>query len=120
MGCFLQKWRPELASEIALIDRVEKALARRKGVTSKRMFGGIGVLLDGKLLAGVRRDSMMVRLSEDDARDALLAPFVQPFQMRGKPIRGWVLLGAGALESDRQLKEWLDQAVRFVGKLPPR
>ena len=41
----------------ALADRVRHLLARRKSVEEKKMFGGLGFLLNGNLLVGVRKDS---------------------------------------------------------------
>jgi len=39
-----------------LAERTRERLARRKNVEEKKMFGGIGFLLNGNLLGGVRKD----------------------------------------------------------------
>ena len=43
-----------------LAGRIRQALARRKNVEEKRMFGGIGFLLNGNLLMGVWKESLVV------------------------------------------------------------
>jgi hypothetical protein len=48
-----------MAFSEALAGRIRHLLARRKNVEEKRMFGGIGFLLNGNLLVGVRKDSLL-------------------------------------------------------------
>jgi hypothetical protein len=33
-------------------------------------------------------------------------------------MRGWVVVGAGALEADDALREWVERAWAFAGTLP--
>jgi len=51
-----------MAFSEALAERIRQRLARRKNVEEKKMFGGVGFLLNGSLLVGVRKDSLLVRL----------------------------------------------------------
>jgi TfoX/Sxy family transcriptional regulator of competence genes len=46
-----------MAFDEALAERIRQRLARRKNVEEKKMFGGVGFLLNGNLLNGVRKDS---------------------------------------------------------------
>jgi hypothetical protein len=46
----------------ALAERIRQRLVRRKNVQEKKMFGGVGFLLNGNLLVGVWKDSLCVRL----------------------------------------------------------
>ena len=46
-------------------DRIRQRLARRKGFGEKKMFGGVGFLLNGNLLVGVWKESLVVRLGEE-------------------------------------------------------
>src|SRR5438128_2309785 len=45
-----------------LAERIRKVLARRKGIAEKKMFGGIGFLLNGNMCVGVWKESLIVRL----------------------------------------------------------
>ena len=49
-----------------LAERIRQGLARKKGIEEKRMFGGIGFLLNGNMLVGVWKDSLIVRLGPDE------------------------------------------------------
>ena len=65
-----------MAFDESLAARIRNALARKKGVEEKKMFGGIGFLLNGNMLVGVWKDSLVVRLGPDEAEEALKEPHV--------------------------------------------
>ena len=103
-----------------LAARIRQSLARKKGVEEKKMFGGVGYLLNGNLLVGVWKNSLCVRLGPDQAEEALLEPHVKEFDITGRPMRNWVLVGPEGVQDDEQLSAWIQRAVKFVGKLPAK
>ena len=110
-----------MAFSEALAQRVRHLLARCKHVEEKRMFGGIGFLLNGNLLVGVRKDSLLVRLGPEQSDEALKEAHVSEFQIRGRgTMKGWVVVGLEGVQSDEQLNDWIQRAVKFVGKLPKK
>jgi TfoX/Sxy family transcriptional regulator of competence genes len=100
-----------------LAERIRHTLARRKNVEEKKMFGGVGFLLNGNLLVGVWKDSLCVRLGPEQSDEALKEPHVNEFDITGRPMKGWVLVEPEGVEEDDQLSEWIRQAVKFVGTL---
>jgi TfoX/Sxy family transcriptional regulator of competence genes len=109
-----------MAFDEALAERIRQRLARRKNVEEKKMFGGIGFLLNGNLLVGVWMESLVVRLGTDQGDEALLEPHVKEFDITGRPMKGWVLVGAGGVEDDEQLTGWIERATKFVRTLPAK
>ena len=109
-----------MAFSEVLAKRIRQGLARKKSIEEKKMFGGIGFLLNGNMLVGVWKDSLIVRLGPDEGEEALLEPHVKAFDITGKPMKGWVLVEPGGVESDDQLNGWIQRAVKFVGKLPAK
>ena len=109
-----------MAFSEALAGRLRDALAQKQGVPEKKMFGGIGFLLNGNLLVGVWKDSLIVRLGPDDGDLALKEPHVKEFDITGKPMKGWVLVQPDGVEADDQLRRWIQRAVKFVGTLPAK
>jgi TfoX/Sxy family transcriptional regulator of competence genes len=103
-----------------LAGRIRQQLARRKNVGEKRMFGGVGFLLNGNLLVGVRKDSLLVRLVPEQSDEALKEPHVKEFDITGRAMKGWVLAGPGGVEDDGQLTDWIERATRFVRTLPAK
>ena len=45
-------------------------------------------------------------------------PLVNEFDITGKPIKGWVMVEPDGIDSDSELKDWLELAERFVETLP--
>jgi hypothetical protein len=109
-----------MAFNEALAERVRRRLARRRNVEEKKMFGGIGFLLNGNLLVGVWKDSLVVRLGPGEGDEALEEPHVKEFDITGRPMKGWVLVGPGGVEEDEQLGNWIRRAAGFVGTLPAK
>ena len=82
-----------MAYDEYLAERIRKALKRRKGITEKKMFGGICLLLDGNMVGGVVNDDLMVRVGPDGYEDALKQPHARPMDFTGKPLKGMVYVG---------------------------
>lgn len=109
-----------MAFDEALGNRLRSALARKKGVAERKMFGGLCFLLHGHLLVGVWKDSLIVRLGPDAGEDALLEPHVGPFAVTGRPMKNWVLVEPQGVATDAQLADWVGRATRFVRTLPAK
>ena len=109
-----------MAFDEALAERIRECLSRRKSVEQKKMFGGIGFLLNGNMLVGVWKNSLIVRVGPDGYEDAMLEPHVKEFDITGRPMKGWVLVEPEGVEDDDQLNEWIQRALQFVGTLPAK
>ncbi len=109
-----------MAFDESLAARIRQRLARRRNVEEKKMFGGIGFLLHGHMLVGVWKDSLCVRLGEDEGELALKEPHVKEFDITGRPMRNWVLVGPEGVQDDEQLNAWNGRAVKFVEALPAK
>ena len=103
-----------------LAERIRQGLARRKGIEAKKMFGGIGFLLNGNMLVGVWKDSLIVRLGPEEGDEALKEPHVKEFDITGRPMKGWVLVAPEGVEADEQVNGWIERAMKFVRKLPAK
>lgn len=104
----------------ALAERVRRALAGTKGLTEKKMFGGIAFLVDGTMCIGVDKDDLIVRCAKDET-DALLAKEgVREFDLSGgRPMKGWLLVGPEATGTAAGFRRWLNFA-RDRALKPPK
>jgi hypothetical protein len=48
---------------------------------------------------------------------ALVEPHVKKFDITSKPMKGWVLADPEGVEDDDQLKNWTEQALKFLRPL---
>jgi TfoX/Sxy family transcriptional regulator of competence genes len=108
-----------MAYDEALAERIRDRLRDADGVTEKRMFGGLAFLTHGNMTVGVHGDELIARIDPAGTEAALAEPGVRPFDITGRPMRGWILVAGEALDDD-QLARWLAEAGGFVATLPPK
>ena len=101
-------------------ERISKIVSRWKNTNAKKMFGGVCHLLNGNMVCGVYKDYLILRLGEKAAAQALKQPYTRPFDITGKPMKGWVMLEDKGFKTDDSLKTWLSKAKAFVKTLPPK
>jgi hypothetical protein len=98
--------------------RITDAVAPLETVR-KKMFGGTCHILHGNMMAGVYKDYLILRLGEPAAADALKEPFVTPFDITGRPMRGWVMVEPPGADGNA-LERWLTLAREYAESLPPK
>jgi len=98
--------------------RIRKLLDGRPGIVEKKMFGGVGFLLNGNMACGVYRDELILRLGEREFAAALRRPYVRIFDITGKPMKGWALVAEGGYKSGKALGDWVAASLAFAGSLP--
>ena len=69
---------------------------------------------------GVWQSLLVVRIGTAQAAWALKQPHVGPFDVTGRPMKGWVIVDPEGLESDRDLSDWIERAIEFVITLPAK
>ena len=109
-----------MAFDESLAERIRDALARKRGVEERQMFGCVCFLLGGNAPAGVWNDRLIARLGPDEGEAALREPHVRAFDITGKPMRNWIAVEPGGVEDDDQLKAWVERAIKFVRTLPKK
>ena len=103
-----------------LAERVRQLLRSHRGISEKRMFGGIAFLLHGNVLAGVWQSSLVVRPGPEQAASALQRDHVRDFDVTGRPMKGWIMVDPDGLDSDKELSDWIEAAMTFVETLPAK
>ena len=97
-----------------LAGRIRQQLVQHRNFEEKKMFGGIGFFLNGKMCVGVWKNSLIARIGPEQYAEALQEPFVGPFDITGRAMKGWVLVAPEGVEDDHQLQGWIQRAVEFV------
>jgi TfoX/Sxy family transcriptional regulator of competence genes len=109
-----------MAFDERLAERVRAELDHLPDVTEKRMFGGLAFLLSGRMACGVAGESLMVRLDPAALDAALAEAGARPFVMKGRPMKGWLLVEPDGTRDDAALRSWVGRSVAFAAALPPR
>lgn len=109
-----------MPDESLLADRIRQVLKAMKRLDEKRMFGGIAFFLNGNIVVGAWKESLIVRLGHEEAEIARKEPYVRDFDITGKPMSGWAMVEPAGLEGDDLLADWIQRAMRFVKTLPKK
>lgn len=109
-----------MAYDELLAERLRDALRRRRGVTEKRMFGGLAFMVHGNMCCGIVKDELMVRVGKDAYDDALSQKHARPMDFTGKPLTGMVYVGKKGFARQDDLKAWVERGMKFVKTLPKK
>jgi len=91
-----------------------------EGAAAKKMFGGSCHLVHGNMFCGVYKEFLILRLGEEAAGEALSRPHVRPFDITGRPMKGWVMVAPEGFETAGALIGWLKKAHAFALTLAPK
>lgn len=109
-----------MAYDQRLADRVRELVAG-DDVSESRMFGGLAFLVGGNMaVAASGRGGLMVRVAREDAEALLAGPHVEPVEMRGRTMRGWLRVAPEGVRTERQLRSWVGRGVGYARSLPKK
>jgi len=126
-----------MAYNLKLAERIRSQLDGVP-IVEKKMFGGVGFLLNGNTPAlpgteppgrcapgasvacGVNKDNLIVRVDPEKHNALLKKPHARPFDLTGKPMKGWLLVESEGCKTDKQLGAWVKEGVEFASTLPPK
>ena len=103
-----------------LAQRVQVLMKDLPGFNQKKMFGGVGFMLQGNMACGVNKDDLVVRVGPERYDEAISKPFTRLFDITGRPMKGWVMVGPKGCASKSDLKYWVQLGADFALSLPPK
>lgn len=109
-----------MAYNLELEEWMEKLVPPGAGFEKKKMFGGIGCLFNGNMGYGIYRDFLVLRLGETDAERLVKERHARPFDITGRPMKGWVMVSGEGWRDREKLKEWLLLARQHALGLPAK
>lgn len=99
-----------------LAEKIRKLLAKEK-VEEKKMFGGIGFMVNGKMCVTAspvqNGHLMMIRVNPTQHEELIQRKGASTAIMRGKEHKGWIFLTQEAIQSEKDLKNWIALALTF-------
>ena len=109
-----------MRKSLVLSERIRPILARWRGVSERRMFGGTCFMLNGNMCVGTWKESLIVRLGKNDHERTLAEPHTKPADMNGRTMKGWALVEPAGIASDESLMMWVDRAATHAESLPAK
>jgi len=84
------------------------------------MFGGLAFMIRGHMCCGLVGSELMIRVDPDACENLLRQPHARPMDFTGRPMRGFLFVGAPGISSAPALRRWVGLAVSYAASRPPK
>lgn len=110
-----------MAYDEELAERIRVLVSGQRGVTEKKMFGGLAFLVRGNMaVAASGRGGLLVRVDPDESDRLVSTTNAETMVMRGREMRGWLRVEAGDVRTKAQLSKWVEGGTTYARSLPPK
>ena len=90
-------------------------------IEKKKMFGGVCYLTCGNMCFGIWQEYLIVRTDTETAQTQLIQKeYVRPFDVTGKPMKGWLMVASEGWSTDEGMTTWLLMGRDFARTLPEK
>jgi hypothetical protein len=101
-----------MAYDEELAHRVRAVLGAEPALTEKRMFGGLGFMVEGHMaVAASGQGGLMVRVDPATSEALVDGVLVERVVMRGRAMDGWLRVASEAVDADGALRQWVARGV---------
>jgi hypothetical protein len=109
-----------MAFDEQLAEKIRNEIKGQAGLKEKKMFGGLAFLINGNISVGIHGKDLVVRINPDETEAALKQRGVHIFDITGRPMKGWLLVGAEGIQDRKSFKKWIRTGVHYASSLPKK
>jgi len=110
-----------MAYDEKLGNRVRAHVEHEPGLTEKRMFGGLAVMINGHMAVSVgSKGGLLLRVNPTETESLVSEPHVGRFVMRNREMNGWLRVDPPAFPTDEELHRWVRIGVNCARSRPPK
>jgi TfoX/Sxy family transcriptional regulator of competence genes len=110
-----------MAYDEDLAERLRVLLATERGVSEKKMFGGLAFLVGGNMaIAASGQGGVLVRVDPERSDTLVRTTKADVAVMRGRPMRGWLRVKAEDVRTKTQLAKWVRLGTDYARSLPAK
>jgi hypothetical protein len=96
-------------------ERVRQLLCTRRDVVEKKLMGGLCFMVKGGMCCSVSgRGGLLVRVGPESHERMLGEPHVEPMEMSGRTMTGFVRVMPEGYRTEAALRKWIQRGVDFV------
>ena len=78
-------------------------------------------MMNGQIWFALWDDYLVIRIGNESASKLVEGdPHARLFDLNGKTVKGWVMIGTDALGEDEDLQNYIDMEMLFSNTLPPK
>jgi hypothetical protein len=110
-----------VAFDEELADRIRELVGHERGLSEKRMFGGLAFLVNGNMAVSASgQGGLLVRVDPAETDRLVSRAHTRRFEMRGRPMDGWLRVDDPGIRTKRQLEGWVTRGVSYARSLPKK
>ena len=110
-----------MAYDEDLAGRIRALVAQERGLSEKKMFGGLAFLVGGNMaVAASGQDGILVRVGPDQSDTLVATTKASVAVMRGRPMAGWLRVASADVRTQPQLAKWVTLGTAFARSLPAK
>ena len=110
-----------MAYDEELAARIRDVVQGEPGLSEKRMFGGLAFLVHGNMAVSASSQGGLLLRVDPSQTDALVdQQHVRRFEMRGRELDGWLRVDPELLQTDEELRRWVDHGLTYARSLPAK
>jgi hypothetical protein len=110
-----------MAYDDALAARIREQVAKERGLTEKKMFGGLAFLIGGNMaIAASGQGGILVRVDPAQSEKLERAAGASIAIMRGRAMPGWMRVDPEHLRTKAQLAKWVKTGTDYARSLPAK
>ena len=110
-----------MAYDEELAVRIRELIAAERGLTEKKMFGGLAFLIGGNMaVAASGQGGLLVRCDPSDSDTLVRNSGATIAVMRGRPMPGWLRVDDSKVKTKKDLGAWVTRGVACARSLPPK
>jgi TfoX/Sxy family transcriptional regulator of competence genes len=109
-----------MAYEKQIETRIDTQLQTWTNIEKKKMFGGVCYLINGNMCFGIWQEYLIVRTTPATASVCLQQEHVRPFDVTGRPMKGWIMVAEQGWQTDTVFLKWLEMGRDFALTLPEK
>jgi TfoX/Sxy family transcriptional regulator of competence genes len=110
-----------MAYDDELANRIREVVQDEPGLSEKRMFGGLAFLVNGNMaVSASSQGGLLLRIDPTQADSLVDEAHVRRFEMRGREMDGWLRVAVELLETEDELRRWVNHGLDYARSLPPK
>ena len=108
-----------MAYDEDLADRIRALVATERGMTEKKMFGGLAFLVGGNMaIAASGQGGVLVRVDPEESDRLVRTTKAEVAVMRGRAMPGCLRVASADVRTKPQLAKWVTLGTGYARSLP--
>ena len=110
-----------MAYDEDIAHRIRELIGMERGVTEKKMFGGLAFLVGGNMaVAASGQGGVLVRVDPAESGKLVKSTNATEAVMQGRTMAGWLRVDAEHVRTKPQLSKWVKLGTGYARSLPAK